>query len=167
MRSLLRQAAERVRKAYANGHDRPLGGYVAVLGAYGSVFGLLATLARVRGTRLPTRIDLGDTVLLTIATHKASRLLAKDSVTSPLRAPFARYEEPAGEGELNESVRGEGVQHAAGELMTCPLCLSVWVGSCLTAGLVFAPRTTRLVLTTLTAIAGSDALHLAYDRAKP
>ncbi|MFC4857190.1 DUF1360 domain-containing protein [Actinophytocola glycyrrhizae] len=167
MRSLLRQVGERVRKAYADGNDRPLGGYVAVLGTYGSVVGLLSVLARVRGTRLPQRLDAGDTVLLTIATHKASRLLAKDSVTSPLRAPFTRYEEPAGVGELNESVRGTGVRHAAGELVTCPLCLSVWVATGFSAGLVFAPRATRLLLTTLTAIAGSDALHLAYDRAKP
>jgi hypothetical protein len=167
MRSLLGQVTERVRKAYANGHDRPLGGYIAVLGTYGSVFGLLTAVARLRGTRLPERIDVGDTVLLTIATHKASRLLTKDAVTSPLRAPFTRYEEPAGVGELNEAVRGEGVQHAVGELVTCPLCLSVWVASGLTAGLVFAPRATRLLLTALTVVAGSDALHLAYDRAKP
>lgn len=88
-------------------------------------------------------------------------------MTSPLRAPFVRYEEPAGEGEVNESVRGHGARHAVGELMTCPFCLSVWVASGLAAGLVIAPRPTRLVLSTLTAIAGSDALQLVYDRAKP
>jgi hypothetical protein len=166
-RKILRRALDRLQAAYAHGHHRPLTGYVTVLGTYASVVGLLGAAARAGRVRVPERIGLGDTALLTVATHKASRLLAKDSVTSPLRAPFTRYEEPAGEGEVNESVRGHGVRHAVGELVTCPFCLSVWIASGLTAGLVFAPRPTRLLLTTLTAIAGSDALQLAYDRAKP
>jgi hypothetical protein len=78
-----------------------------------------------------------------------------------------RYEESAGEGEVNESVRGTGVQHAVGELLSCPFCLAVWISGGLTAGLVLAPRATRLVLTALTAVAGSDAIQLVYDRAKP
>jgi hypothetical protein len=42
----------------------------------------------------------------------------------------------------------------------------VWVATGLTAGLVFAPRATRLVLTALTAVSASDALQIAYDGAK-
>ncbi len=156
----------RVRRAYANGEDRPLAGYVAVLGVYSTVLGLLGGVARARGVRLPDRVTAGDTVLLCVGTHKASRLLAKDSVTSPLRAPFTRYQEPAGAGEVNEEVRGNGVRHAVGELLTCPFCLSVWVASGFTAGLVFAPRATRLVLTALTAVAGSDTIQILYDNAK-
>jgi Protein of unknown function (DUF1360) len=37
-----------------------------------------------------------------LATQKASRLIATDKVTSFLRAPFTRYQEPAGHGELEE-----------------------------------------------------------------
>jgi hypothetical protein len=40
------------------------------------------------------------------------------------------------------------------------------VSSGLTAGLVFAPRVTRLVLNALTAIAVSDTLQLVYDNVK-
>jgi hypothetical protein len=116
--------------------------------------------------RLPDRFTARDTALIGIATHKASRLLAKDAVASPLRAPFTRYEEPAGDGELNESVRGHGTRHAIGELLTCPFCLSVWVATGLTAGTVFAPRVTRAVGTVLTAVAVSDTLQLGYDAAK-
>ena len=36
------------------------------------------------------------------ATRKVSRLLAKDKVTSALRAPFTRFLDPAGHGELEE-----------------------------------------------------------------
>jgi hypothetical protein len=116
---------------------------------------------------LPERIGAGDTVLLCLGTHKASRLLTKDAVTSPLRAPFTRYQEPAGAGEVNEEVRDDGmVRHAVGELFTCPFCLSVWLATGFTAGLVFAPRLTRLVLTALTAVAGSDTIQFLYDSAK-
>lgn len=163
---VLSRLVRRVRRGYAHGEDRPLVGYTVVLGGYSVLFGLLTAVGRATGTRLPERVSVQDTVLLCLATHKASRLLAKDAVASPLRAPFARYEEPAGEAEVNESVRGSGVQHAVGELITCPFCLAVWVASAFTAGLVFAPRATRLVLTAFTAVGASDALQLAYDGAK-
>lgn len=156
----------RVQKRYQNGEERPLRGYATVLGVYGGVVGGMATVARSTNTQLPERFGLGDTVLVSVATHKASRLLAKDAVLSPLRAPFTQYEEPAGDGELNESVRGHGVQHAVGELITCPFCLAVWIATGLTAGLVFAPRLTRAAATVLTAVAVSDVLQLGYDGAK-
>jgi hypothetical protein len=155
-----------VQQAYAHGNDRPLGGYVRVLSTYTAAFGSLAVVARARGTRLPDRFSVTDIALLSVGTHKASRLLTKDAVTSPLRAPFTRYEEPTGEGEVNESVRGDGMRHAVGELLTCPFCLAVWLASGFTAGMVFAPRVTRLVLTMLTAVAGSDTLQLVYDHVK-
>ncbi len=136
------------------------------MAAYAVGTAALTALGRARHVRLPERVSVADTVLLSVATHKASRLFAKDSVTSPLRAPFTTYSEPAGEAELNESVRGHGMRHAVGELVTCPFCLSVWVATALTAGLVFAPRTTRLVNTMLTAVAASDLLQLGYDGSK-
>lgn len=158
--------AERVRRRYQGNEERPLQGYLTVLGAYGSVTAGLAVLARALGKSVPERLDLGDTLLLSVATHKASRLLAKDAVTSPLRAPFVRYEEPAGEGELNESVPGHGTSHAVGELVTCPFCLAVWIATAMAAGMVFAPRFTRLAATVLTAVTASDVLQLGYDGAK-
>jgi hypothetical protein len=162
----LRDVFARIRKGYENGEARPLQGYVTALGVYGGVVGVLAVVGRATGARLPERFSLGDTVLVSLATHKASRLLTKDAITSPLRAPFTRYEEPAGDGELNESVVGTGVRHAVGELMTCPFCLAVWVATGMTAGMVFAPRFTRAAATVLTAVAASDTLQLGYDAAK-
>jgi hypothetical protein len=63
-----------------------------------------------------------------------------------------------------EEVRGKGIRHAVGELITCPFCTSQWVATAYAAGLVFAPRATRLAGTTMTAVAGSDWLQLAYAR---
>jgi hypothetical protein len=154
----LRSAAS----GYAPGKGRPLRGYLVTMGAYAGLAGGLSALARLTGRTPPEHIGTGDVVLISCATHKVSRLLAKDSVTSPLRAPFARYEGTTGDAELGERVRGTGVAHAVGELVTCPFCLAVWVATGMSAGLVFAPRLTRLVAATFTAVAASDMLQLAY-----
>jgi hypothetical protein len=160
------RVVDRVRRGYQGEEDRPLGGYVTVLGLYGGLVTAATVLARALDKRPPERVGVADTVLLGVATHKLSRLVTKEAVTSPLRAPFTRYEEPAGAAEVNESVRGTGAQHAIGELVNCPFCVGVWAASGLTAGLVFAPRLTRLVVSTLSAIAVSDTLQIGYDAAK-
>jgi hypothetical protein len=155
----------RIWKAY--GENRPLPGYLVAIGGYGALVGAVAVAGRLTGARLPERFSLGDTALMSVATHKASRLLTKEAVTSPLRAPFTRYEEPAGHAEVKESARSDHpARHAIGELLTCPFCAGVWIASGLTAGMVFAPRLTRLVSTALTAVAVSDVLNLGYDRLK-
>lgn len=159
----------RVREAaagYAPGRGRPLGGYLMTLGGYLGFAGGLATLARLTGHAPPERIDPRDVVLLGIATHKVSRMLAKDSVTSPLRAPFTRYTGTTGDAELGEEVRGTGLRHSVGELVSCPFCLSVWVATGFAAGLVLAPRFTRLAAATFTAVAVSDTLQLGYAAAQ-
>ena len=103
-------------------------------------------------------------MLAAAATHKISRLLARDAVTSPLRAPFTSYEGTAGPAELAEDARGQGVQKSVGELITCPFCTSVWVATGLTAGLVFLSGTTRLAMGTFAALAGADMLQFAHAR---
>src|SRR5919206_2243259 len=157
-----------LRHAYSPHEHRPLDGYLAAMGAFGALAASLATAARVTGRPVPERPATSDVVLISIATHKLSRLIAKESVTSPLRAPFTRYAEPGGAAEVNEVVRDEGssVRHAIGELLTCPFCLAMWVATGLTGGLVLAPRLTRLAATALTATAASDFLQMAYDVAK-
>ena len=94
------------------GTPRPLGGYATLLSGYTAGVGVLGWAIRRRGA-LPERIPAGDLALLTVATHKLSRLVAKDSVTAIVRAPFTRFEESIGEGEVNEEVLGTGVRHAA------------------------------------------------------
>lgn len=79
------------RHAYSGDADRPLGSFMVLMGAYGvTVTGLVAAL-RARGTSLPERLSWRDLGLAAVATHKLSRLLAKDPVTSPLRAPFTTF----------------------------------------------------------------------------
>ncbi len=160
----IRSSLARLRQSYAPHEHRPLGGYLASMGTYTGVAAALAVAAKVAGRPAPERPSTSDVVLLAIATHKLSRLLTKDAVTSPLRAPLTRYDKPIGQGEVSEQVRDQGssVRHAFGELVSCPFCIAVWVATGLTGGLVLAPRLTRLVATAFTAVAASDFLQMAY-----
>jgi hypothetical protein len=168
MLSTVRDKLTGLRRAYAPHEHRPLDGYLAAMTAFGALAASMAGAARITGRPVPERPSTQDVLLISIATHKLSRLLAKDSVTSPLRAPFTRYSEPGGAAEVNEEVRdqGSGLRHSIGELITCPFCLAVWVATGLTGGLVLAPRLTRLTATALTATAVSDFLQMAYSMAK-
>ena len=165
--SAIREMTEQIQAEYAQGEDRPLRGYTTAMAVYAGLAAGVAGLARWRRRDLPERPATADIVLIGIATHKLSRIVAKDAVTSPLRAPFTEYREPTGDGEVMEEVRGGlGHRHAIGELLTCPFCLAVWTAGGLTTGLVFAPRLARYVSATLTAVTVSDFLQLAYDAAK-
>ncbi len=158
----VKAAARREAQAYSAGADRPLGGYVATMGTYAASVVALVGMGALAGRRLPERVAPYDVALLGVATHKLSRLVTKDTVTAPLRAPFTEFAGPQGQGELHEEVRGHGARHAVGELLTCPFCLAQWVATGFAAGLVFAPRATRLVASTFTAVAVSDALQNIY-----
>jgi Protein of unknown function (DUF1360) len=161
--ALMAATAGRIRDRYAHGSDRPLGGYLATLSTYSVVVAGLAGLARLTRRQLPDDpMSARDIVLTAAATHKLSRILTKDPVTSPLRAPFTSYSGTSGPAELTEDVRGHGAQKTVGELVTCPFCAGVWVATGLAAGLVFAPKATRLVTGTFAALAGADALQFAH-----
>jgi len=138
------------------------------MGGFGALAASLTAAARVTGRPVPERPATADVVLISIATHKLSRLITKEAVTSPLRAPFTRYSEPGGAAEVKEEVRAEGsaIRHSIGELLSCPFCLAVWVATGLTGGLVLAPRLTRYASAALTAVAASDFLQMAYSIAK-
>ena len=100
--------------AYRRDEDRPLGGYVVVMAVFAALVAGAAGLAAATGRRLPAGFGPWDLLLLTAGTHKLSRTITKDSVTSPLRAPFTRYAElRPGAAELNEEVRDEGKHHQA------------------------------------------------------
>lgn len=159
----LKSWPERQAQAYRHGEDRPLGGYLKLMSVYaaGTVSAYVA--ARRLGRPVP-RLSPWDVAQLGIATHKASRTIAKDPVTSPLRAPFTSFEGSSAPGELHEEVRGDGIQHSVGELLSCPMCLAQWVATGLSLGLVFAPTATRLAMSTLTAVAASDFLQHLYVR---
>lgn len=153
--------------AYGGDRPRPLGGYALVLMSYGLLVALAAAAAAVTGRTLPMQWPTKDLLTVTLGAHKLSRTLTKDAVTSPLRAPFAHYAGTGGPAEVMEETRHSSqLRHTLGELLTCPFCLDMWVVTAFVIGLVFAPRLTRLIAGTFTALAGADFLQLAYAKAQ-
>jgi hypothetical protein len=151
-------------KGYAPDDDVPLAGYSILTGAFLSVAAAFSWWLRRSGRELPERIEPADLALITLATHKASRLLAKDRVTSPARAPFTRLQGDGGPGEVEEQPRGSGLRLAIGELLVCPYCLGLWIAAIFAAGLIVAPRPTRWVASVLSALFGADVLQVAYKK---
>jgi Protein of unknown function (DUF1360) len=152
---------------YAPNEHRPLLAYAGLTAAFAAALGGGIAALRANGHELPDRPRLADIALAGVATHKVSRLLAKDKVTSFIRAPFTRYQEPGSQGgEVEEEPRGGGVRLAIGELLVCPYCLAQWVAAAFTLGLVAAPRTTRLVASIYAAETLSDFLQAGYRAAE-
>lgn len=139
----------------------PLRSYGALTALFTTAVGAGVASAARRGV-LPDHVSAGDVVLLGLATHKLSRLVARDTVTSWLRSPFTRYAGPGGANELDEQARGEGMQRAVGELLICPPCTGQWLAAGLVLGLFHAPRLARGTAAIFSVQALSDFLHGAY-----
>jgi hypothetical protein len=149
-------------EGYKNGEDVPLFSYGVLAGVFNLVFFLFLLVARATGRPIPERVSAGDIALLGVATHKLSLMGAQDAVTSPLRAPFTELQEKESPKKVDEKPRGEGLRRSVGELLTCKFCLSVWLASFFTYGLVLVPRVTRLVAAVFAVVTVSDNLHQAY-----
>jgi hypothetical protein len=134
--------------------ERPLPEYAALAATFGGVVGGFLLLAR---RRIPERASLGDTARIGLASYKLGRLIAKDKVTSFVRAPVT--EDP----DATEP-KPEGAARALGELLTCPYCVGLWIASGLSCSLVLFPRQTRLVTTIFGAQAVADFLNAAFVR---
>jgi Protein of unknown function (DUF1360) len=146
--------------------ERPLGGYAVLAGSFVAAAGAFGTWLRWSGRELPERVQPADLALITVATHKASRLVAKDRVTSVVRAPFTEFEDDAGPSEVSEAPRGRGLRRAIGELLVCPYCVGLWISAAFAAALIVAPRATRWTASVLAALFGSDVLQIAYSKAE-
>ncbi|HUR85219.1 MAG TPA: DUF1360 domain-containing protein [Solirubrobacteraceae bacterium] len=152
---------------YAPEHEhRPLAGYSVLSALFGTAFVGSLVAAQRAGKPLPVQLSTKDIVLTGIATHKLARLIAKDKVTSSIRAPFTRYQESTGYGECAEEARGDGLRLAIGELLICPYCLAQWIAGAFTVGHIAAPKLTRLLASMWTAHALADAAQLAYSAAE-
>jgi len=145
--------------------EQLLAEYATLLGFYLTSVAMLTSIAAEQN-RLPRKFSQLDLALLGIATHKLSRIVAKDRITGILRAPFVSYIRSAGAGELEEEPRGRGIQRGIGHLISCPYCMAPWCATALSFGLLFAPRVTRFFAGILVSVTVSDFLHRAHARMK-
>jgi len=139
---------------------QPAGAYLAFAGVY-----LVATAGAwlwLRRHRLtwpqPTFFDF---VLLGLATARLSRLITRDKITLPLRAPLTAS---AAEGEQQPGIRprGSGLVRAAGELVTCPRCAAVWAASGLTLTYFASPTSARFAGLLLSSSLVSDFVNRGF-----
>lgn len=142
----------------------PLSGYASLVGIFGLAMCGAVTLVRRKAT--VDEIGARDGVTLGLATYQVARIVAKDRVLAPFRAPFTKYVEPAGAGELKETSRGEGLQKAVGDLLICPYCLAPWVATALSVGLVVQPRVTRWLTGLFAIVATADVAQQVYTALK-
>ncbi len=141
--------------------------YMILMGVYNGAFVVFVAWMGATGRRLPRRLAMRDLLLLGVATHRLSRLVARERVTRPLRAPFTRYRGTGGgPNEVLEVARGRGMRRAIGQLLTCPWCTGMWAASLFVYGIALRPRTTRLFSSILAIDAISDFLHIGYGVAK-
>jgi hypothetical protein len=162
----LRGALDRVQHTYDPQGQVDLVARSGALAVYGvAATALIGTVLKT-GHR-PVRFEVTDLLLGGIATHKFARLVTKSSVASPVRAPFTTFVECSGPSEHSERPRDDNhVQHAIGELLTCPFCLGVWVGTGYVAALSMAPRGARVWAALFTVTAVADTMQHAYDALK-
>ena len=136
--------------------ERPFPEYAALTATFGTVLAGFLVLA---GRKLPERIPLTDTLRIGLASYKVGRLIAKDPVTSFVRAPVTE------DAEATQPKR-EGAARALGELVTCPYCIGLWAASGFAYSLVLFPRQTRLVTAIFGGQAVADFLNAALVRLK-
>jgi hypothetical protein len=148
--------------AYSPHEHKPLVGYAALTAVFNAAAAGFVAEQRRSGRKLPGRLPAGDFLLLAAGTHKLSRLIAKDRVTSFLRSPFTRYTGEAGPSEVEEEPRGTGLQLAIGELVVCPYCVGQWVAAAFVAGYIRDPDATRMTASVFALLAASDFLHQAW-----
>lgn len=142
-------------------HDKRLA-YGSLMTTFGTGVVLLLAAARspvtrYAGDRPSSRVPWKDLLLLGLATQKITRIVAKDRVAEPLRAPFTSDEH-------GEKARENALRHSLGELITCQYCLAPWVAAGLLGVYLYRPATARLVASLFSIVAVSDSSNRSYSR---
>jgi hypothetical protein len=137
----------------------PYESYAAITGAFATLIAGAGVLGRIRGRdpQCQTALDL---VVLSAATFKAARTLARSEVASFIREPFVRGRAYSGEDE--EPVASGGMEQAIGELVTCSRCVGTWAAAALASTQILAPRFGRLLTWSLAAAGVNDVLQAGF-----
>ena len=136
----------------------PYEAYAAITGTFLGGIGLAGVAARIfdRNPACQTPLDFA---VLSLASFKAARTLARDEVTSFLREPFVKGEAHEGDEEPLET--GD-FRQAIGELVTCSRCGGTWAAAGLAISQILAPRSGRLLTWSLAAAGANDFLQAAF-----
>jgi hypothetical protein len=129
------------------------------MGTFLTGVGLAGLAARKLGRdpACQTPLDLG---VLSLASFKAARTLARDDVTSFLREPFVEGEARGGD---ERPLPTGDFRQAIGELVTCSRCGGTWAAAGLAVSQILAPRSGRLLTWSLAAAGANDWLQAAFS----
>ncbi len=102
-------------------------------------------------------------VILTLASFRFTRLIMYDEITSFIRAPFLTittdYDNNT-EITHNIEIKGSGIRHWIGTLLTCHWCTGIWSSIIIVLLYCYLPLAFPLLL--MLAIAGVAALIETY-----
>ncbi|MFD3550260.1 DUF1360 domain-containing protein [Streptomyces sp. NPDC058655] len=141
---------------------RSHGGHLCAMAGFAGYAAGWTVLQRRSGRSRPPSPGPWDLALIATATFRLSRLIAKATVTRPVRAPFTQVDGAGAPAELNETPREEPGRTTVGELISCPFCLSVWIVTTFTGARAIWPEATCTVTGALTALTLSDALQFGH-----
>jgi hypothetical protein len=136
----------------------PYEAYAAIMGVFVGGLGVAGLGARVFDRNPACQSPL-DFAVLSAASFKAARTLARDEVTSFLRDPFVKGE--AHEGGEDPLESGD-FRQAVGELVTCSRCGGTWAAAFLASTQILAPRFGRLLTWSLAAAGVNDFLQASF-----
>jgi Protein of unknown function (DUF1360) len=136
----------------------PYGAYAAIMGVYAGGLTAAGLLGRALG-RDPQCHTALDLFVLSMASFKAARTVARDEVTSFVREPFVRGHAHEG-GE--EPVETGDLRQAIGELVTCSRCIGTWTSAGLAVTQILAPRFGRLLTWSLGSAGMNDLLQVGF-----
>lgn len=146
--------------------DRPLKSYLLLISAF-NVLWFFSSRVESRSQKLPSdkTISPFDFLIFIPAVHKLSQVITQDRVTEPIRAPFVEFSKDS-KGKEKQASKGEGLQKAVGNLLTCSYCIGPWVTTAMLFGYRVRPRETRFLATVFAIVTGSDFLHASYQKLK-
>ncbi len=131
--------------------------YLTLTGIFLTLFALFS--ARHRRKSDIASLKSRDLVMLGFATYRLGHLISFDKVTEPLRRPLTETKMDDFGAAMTVEARGEGIQRALGELVSCPICSGTWVAAVLVYGLNLFPGPTRVLTTIMGAIGMGEVLH--------
>jgi hypothetical protein len=137
----------------------PYEAYAAITGAFVGGIGLASIAARIfdRNPACQTPLDFA---VLSLASFKAARTVARDELGSFLREPFV--DGVAHEGGEPPVETGD-FRQAIGELVTCSRCGGTWAAAGLAVSQILAPRSGRLLTWSLAAAGANDWLQAGFS----
>jgi hypothetical protein len=128
--------------------------YAAINAVYGALLTTLVLTTRDRAREEP--ITGRELVPIAAATFALSKVIAREKIGSWVREPFV--EDPTGA----RKPRGQRLQRAVGELVTCTRCVGAWSALGVVGLRLASPDSGRIVTNVLAASAANDWLQAGF-----